>query len=143
MQLNQVRNLLLIAPLLTAVVACSKQTCDNTPFCLNPPHAEVEPFGHLSTPGAVVLVTPGQSQEVEVTIDRSELPAGDPVYFLPGFDPPPSRAPSNVLASTADGITVTGSRELFTSETAMIHVNTPATLPHGGYEVYSQVRRVQ
>ena len=48
----------------------------------------------------------------------------------------------DVLVTTFEGITVTGSKEPFTSATAMVHLNIPATLPHGTYDVQFGVRRV-
>ena len=142
MRLKLLSNLVLIVPLLGALASCNQQTCDNTPYCLNPTHAEIQPFGGPSTPG-YILVTPGTSQDVEIRIDRLTLPAAEPVYFLPEYAPPPAGTQEDVLASTPEGITVTGSREAFTTATAVVHLNIPAALPHGGYEVQFRVRRLQ
>jgi len=133
---------LILTPLLCALSACSQSVCDNTPYCLNPPNSEIQPFGSPTTLGAVD-VAPGMQRDVLITITRGDLPADDPVYFVPGFEPLPAGSPPELLVSTAEGITVSASREPFTSDTAIVHVTVPASAGHGRRDVQFGVRRVQ
>jgi len=142
MHINGYRALSIIVPLLCVLSACSQAICDNTPYCLNPPHSEIQPSGTPTTPNGI-YVAPGTQGDVEITIGRSGLPAGDPVYFVPGFEPLPAGAPPELLVSTTDGITVSASREPFTSDMVTVHVTVPAALPHGQRLFEFGVRRVQ
>jgi len=142
MHINRYKAALILTPLLCVLSACSQSICDNTPYCLNPPNAEVQPSGGATHPNAI-YVAPGTQQDIEITIYRTDLPAGDPVYFVPGFEPLPPGASPELLVSTTDGITVSASREPFTSNTATVQVTVPAALAHGRRALQFGVRRVQ
>jgi len=142
MYTNKYRALFILAPLLYVLSACSQAIYDNTPYCLDPPNAEVQSFGSSTTPGAID-VTPRTQRDVEISINRVTLPAGDPVYFVPGFDPLPPGASPGLLVSTTEGITVSASREPFTSDTAAIHVTVPASLTHSRRAFQFGLKRVK
>jgi len=117
--------------------SCTQQACDQLPVCANPAPNEVQPTG--ITPGGVD-VTAGASSSAEFLIQRTGLPSGDPVVFVPAVVGVAGDA--SLLARSAEGIEVRGSQGPFTQESVPVSVSVPAGLAAGDYIVYVKLRRV-
>ncbi|SMB78265.1 hypothetical protein [Deinococcus hopiensis] len=121
--MNRLALALLLLGTAGSLASCNQEACQNLPACLAPTPSESQPGGGL--PGAQpVTLAPGERLTVTVTIGRNGIAESEPLYLLyTGTD----AVASDVLGRSPDGtLTVTGSREPFTGNTAQVTLTASA-----------------
>lgn len=141
---RMIRRLALLALVVSVLSSCGLEACTNSQFCIPVGiESEPEPTGRMLVSAAQAdpsVIPGGQTRTVILVVDRTGLPAADPVYLRSTTKDAIDGDPT--LFARTEGLVVRGSTKPFTTDTTTVSVAVPAGTPARPYEAVIGVRRV-